>query len=131
MEGAAIVADVLPPGMQRQPFPVLEAPSISVMSYNISLNFSSILAKLPGSRFLARLRKGVYDSPINTPHAVASVIEEWTTETSLEVDTPLAVPAIDKLVSSPSPWAFFASGYMLGLLLVVSQSQIPSWANLS
>lgn len=113
------MADVLPPGMQRQPFPVPEAPSISVM-YNISLNFSSILAKLPGSRFLARLRKGVYESPINTPHAVASVIEEWTTETSLDVDTPLAVPAIDKLASSPSPWAFFASGYMLGLLLVVS-----------
>ena len=96
------------------------------MSYNISLNFSSILAKLPGSHFLTLLRKGGYESPVDTLHPAASAAEELlTTESSFDVDTPVAA-AIDKLTSSPGAWAFFASGYMLGLLLMVSQTQAPS-----
>lgn len=90
------------------------------MSYNISLNFSSILAKFPGSRFLTLLRKGGYESPVDTLPAATSVDELFTTESSLGVDTPVAA-AIDKLTSTPGAWAFFASGYMLGLLLMVSQ----------
>ena len=101
------------------------------MSYNISLNFSSILAKLPGSRFLTLLRKGGYESSVDTLHPVASSAEELlTTESSLDVDTPLAA-AINKLTSTPSAWAFFASGYMLGLFLMVSQTQAPSRIDLS
>ena len=90
------------------------------MSYNISLNFSSILAKLPGSRFLTLLRKGGYESPIDTLHPAATAVDELLiTESSLGVDTPVAA-AIDKLTSTPGAWAFFASGYMLGLFLMVS-----------
>jgi hypothetical protein len=96
------------------------------MSYNISLNFSSILAKLPGSRLLTLLRKGGYESPIGTLHPVATAVDELlVTESSLGIDTPVAT-AIDKLTSTPGAWAFFASGYMLGLLLMVSQTQAPS-----
>ena len=99
------------------------------MSYNISLNFSSILARLPGSRFLTLLRKGVYESPIDTLHPDATDVDElFVTESSLGgVDTPVAA-AIDKLTSTPGAWAFFASGYMLGLLLMVSltQSSFPN-----
>jgi hypothetical protein len=101
------------------------------MSYNISLNFSSILAKLPGSRFLTLLRKGGYESPVETLHPTASAVEELLiTESSLEVDTPVA-DAVDKLTSTPGAWAFFASGYMLGLLLMVSQTQAPFSFDLS
>ena len=96
------------------------------MSYNISLNFSSILAKFPGSRFLTLLRKGGYESPIDTLHPDATAVDELLiTESSLGVDTPVAA-AIDKFTSSPGAWAFFASGYMLGLLLMVSQTRVPS-----
>ncbi|KAF8801639.1 hypothetical protein BYT27DRAFT_7114356 [Phlegmacium glaucopus] len=118
------MADVLPAGIQPQSF-LAAPPSLSVMSYNISLNFSSILAKLPGSRFLARLRKGVYQSSIDTPHPAASVVEEWITESSLDVvldvdvdTTPPVEAAVDSFVFIPGPWAFFISGYMLGLLLM-------------
>jgi hypothetical protein len=90
------------------------------MSYNISLNFSSILAKFPGSRFLTLLRKGGDESPGDTLHPATAVDELFTTEGSHGVDTPVAA-AIDKLTSTPGAWAFFASGYMLGLLLMVSQ----------
>ena len=121
MEGPAIVADVLP---QRHPPPELAAPSpLSFMSYNISLNLSSILAKLPGSRFLTLLRKGDYGTPIDTLQPVASAVGELTTEISPDADTPPMAAAIDKLVLTPGLWAFFASGYMLGLLMVVSQTQ--------
>lgn len=92
------------------------------MSYNISLNFSSILAKLPGSRFLTLLRKGGYESFVD---AAASASDDLTTESSFDVNTPVAA-AIDKLTSTPGAWAFFASGYMLGLLLMVSQTQASS-----
>jgi hypothetical protein len=96
------------------------------MSYNISLNFSSILAKFPGSRFLTILRKGGYESPVDTLHPAATAVDElFNTEISLGVDIPVAA-AIDKLTSTPGAWAFFASGYMLGLLLMVSQTQAPS-----
>lgn len=91
------------------------------MSYNISLNFSSILAKLPGSRFLTLLRKGGYESFVDA----ASASDDLTTESSFDVNTPVAA-AIDKLTSTPGAWAFFASGYMLGLLLMVSQTQASS-----
>ena len=91
------------------------------MSYNISLNLSSILAKLPGSRFLTLLRKGGYESPIDTLHPVATAVDELFTEGSFSVDTPVEA-AIDKLTSAPGAWAFFASGYMLGLLLMVSRT---------
>jgi hypothetical protein len=98
---------------------------------NISLNFSSILAKLPGSRFLTLLRKGGYESRIDTLHPAAAAADELlTTENSLGVDTPVAA-AIDKLTSTPGAWAFFASGYMLGLFLMVSQIQAPSRIDLS
>ena len=119
MEGHAIVAGAAPS-------------PLSFMSYNISLNFSSILAKLPGSRFLTLLRKGGYETPIDTllPN-VASAVDELTTETLLDVDTPLVTTAIDKFVLTPGPWAFFASGYMLGLLVMVSQTQSPSQIVLS
>ena len=114
------MADVLP---QRHPSPAAAAPSsLPFMSYNISLNISSILTKLPGSRFLALLRKRGYESPIETFHPVASAVEELTTETLLDVDnTPPVAAAMDNLVLTPGPWAFFASGYMLGLLMMVSQ----------
>lgn len=97
-------------GMQQHPSP---APSIS------TLNFSSIWARLPGSRFLAHLRREVYQSPIDVPHPVESVAEEWITETSLDVDTSSVAPGA--IASTPGGWAFFASGYMLGLLVMVSQ----------
>ena len=101
------------------------------MSYNISLNFSSILAKLPGSRFLTLLRNGGFESPVDALHPAATVVDKFlTTESSLGVDTPVAA-AIDKLTSTPGAWAFFASGYMLGLLLMVSQSQAPYRIDLS
>jgi len=117
------MADILPPGNQQHPFPAA-ASSLSVMSYNISFNFSSILAKLSGSRLLARLRRGVDQSSIDTPHPVTSVVEEWITETQLDLDTtPPVAAAVDKLGPIPGPWAFFASGYMFGLLLMVSQTQ--------
>lgn len=95
------------------------------MSYNISLNFSSILAKLSGSRFLTLLRKGDYESFLDTLHPTASAVDDLTVESSLDVDTPMAA-AIDKLTSAPGAWAFFASGYMLGLFLMVSQSSFPN-----
>ena len=99
------------------------------MSYNISLNLSSILAKLPGSRFLTLLRKGGYES-IDTLHPAATSADELLiTEGSLGVDTPVA--AIDKLTSTPGGWAFFVSGYMLVLFLMVSQTQAPSRIELS
>ena len=94
------------------------------MSYNISLNISSILAKLPGSRFLTLLRKGGYESFVDTLQPAASGVEDLTTESSLDVDSPVAA-AIDNLTSTPGAWAFFASGYMLGLLVMVSQTQAP------
>lgn len=102
------------------------------MSYNISLNFSSILAKLPGSRLLTILRNGVYESPVDTFHPAATAVDDLLiTESSLGVNTPAAA-AIDKLTSTPGAWAFFASGYMLGLLLMVSQSQaLPYQIDLS
>src|SRR5271168_2137329 len=91
------------------------------LSYNISLNFSSIFAMLPGSHFLSSLRK---------PPA-ASVVEELATENSLDADTSSVPAGIDEYASLPGPWAFFASGYMLGLLLMVSQTQPFSWFDLS
>ena len=101
------------------------------MSYNISVNFSSILVKLPGSRLLTLLRKGLgghnFESPIDTLHPAATADDELlATESSLG-----AVAAeIDKFASTPGAWAFFASGYMLGLLLMVSQTQAPYRINL-
>jgi hypothetical protein len=109
------VTDVLP---HRHPSPAAASP-LSFMSYNISLNFSSILAKLPGSRFLTLLRKVDYETPIDTLQPVASAVEELTTEVLPDVDTPSMAAAI-------GPWAFFASGYMLGLLVMVSQTQVRS-----
>jgi hypothetical protein len=74
------------------------------MSYNISLNFSSILANFPGSRFLTLLRKGVYESPVDALHPAATAVDELlTTESSLDVDTRVAA-AIDKLTSTPGAW---------------------------
>jgi len=92
-----------------------------------SLNLSHILSALP-SRILARIRGGqqrhsidVFGVPSQTSmsSAIASLVEEtgWVMGTD---STSRPTPSIDKTrqPSFPSPWAFFTSGYMLGLLVV-------------
>ena len=103
MEGAAIVADV-------------PAFTGSSMSYNISLNLSSIFSFLP-SRLLARLRKDVLERSVDP-----SDIPATTSGDIFAQDQPLLQSAptpSSNVMVYPGPWGFFTSGYMMGLFLMV------------
>ncbi|KAK2466636.1 hypothetical protein APHAL10511_000894 [Amanita phalloides] len=92
-------------------------------AHSLSLNLSYILNYIP-SGILARIRRGQpreapsplgISSPTSMSSAIISLVEEtgWAME-------PDSNPYIDKArqPSLPTPWAFFTSGYMLGLLIV-------------
>ena len=100
MEGAAIVADV-------------PAFTGSSMSYNISLNLSSIFSFLP-SRLLARLRKDVLGQPVGPSDVPATTAADI-----LAQEQPLLQTAPSNMTAYPGPWGFFTSGYMMGLFLMV------------
>ena len=100
MEGAAIVADV-------------PAFTGSSMSYNISLNLSSIFSFLP-SRLLARLRKDVLGQPVDPPDIPP--VDTFAQNLPLLQSAP--TPSSNVMVY-PGPWGFFTSGYMMGLFLMV------------
>ncbi|KAF8969568.1 hypothetical protein BDZ97DRAFT_1653538 [Flammula alnicola] len=101
------------------------AQPVSLLSYNISLNLSSIFARLPTSRFFARLRKGAYETPLDANNLPASsVVDEWNKGTPSPVllpwadSTPGPSAGMDRLGSFPTPWGFFTSWYMMGLFLM-------------
>ena len=85
-------------------------------SYNISLNFSSFLALLPGTRFLARWRRRVHNLDIDD---VARIVDDWAMEAATLEPDPSAQPAPEQPLPFPGPWGFFTSRYMLGLLIMV------------
>ena len=102
MEGAEIVADV--PALTRLS-----------MSYNISLNLSSIFS-LP-SRPLARLHKDVLGQPMDP-----SDIPATTAADILAQDQPLlqsAPTSPSNVTVYPGPWVFFTSCYTIRLFLMV------------
>ncbi|KAF8163684.1 hypothetical protein B0H34DRAFT_650577 [Crassisporium funariophilum] len=104
----------------------MEVPALPFGSYNISLNLSSIFYMLPGSRLLARLRRGAYESRIEASGIPSSsVIDSWTTEVSdygsgmaSSLQSTSADTQMDQLPAIPGPWGFFTSGYMLGLFVM-------------
>lgn len=118
--------------------PMLAVPTV-LSSYNISLNFSSILAMIPGSRLLARFRRR---RPFQTPleqtaiPVTETILDDWSADPStvtLVVETDASATMVtEQLPSSlPGPWGFFTSGYMLGLLVMVRHllphSQTPAY----
>ncbi|PPQ88335.1 hypothetical protein CVT25_012446 [Psilocybe cyanescens] len=117
MNGAAVIADVVPPS---QPSNILA--SSPLLSYNISLNFSSIFAMLPKSRLLARLRRSsLFDAsnPLTVFAAEGWVSEVPGTFPSIQNSEAAARgPGIEQLPAFPGPWAFFTSWYMIGLLVM-------------
>ncbi|KDR73721.1 hypothetical protein GALMADRAFT_100588 [Galerina marginata CBS 339.88] len=118
MNGAAVIADIVPTQQGYNPPPF--ATPISLLAYNISLNFSSIFARLPTSRLLARLRKGTFGSLSEASEIPAtSVVEDWASTYAPVQSTETPLPsAIDQLSMFPGPWGFFTSWYMLGLLIM-------------
>ena len=106
--------------------PMILAQPASLLSYNISLNLSSIFSMLPTSRFLTRIRRGM---PWNGRDGVlypstTSSISEWSLETLAQVAQAEPTTANSTTTSLtidpfPGPWAFFTSWYMLGLFLMV------------
>ncbi|KAF8624121.1 hypothetical protein AX15_006030 [Amanita polypyramis BW_CC] len=97
--------------------------------HTLSLNLSYILNYLP-SGILARIRRGQSRHPINAfevpsqtsvSSAIASLVEETTGSWVMGGDSPSRPdPLIDKprQPGLPNPWAFFTSGYLIGLLVV-------------
>ncbi|PFH51671.1 hypothetical protein AMATHDRAFT_142020 [Amanita thiersii Skay4041] len=95
--------------------------------HTLSLNLSYILNILPSS-LIARIRRGhsrhsiddfQTSLPVTVTSAVASLVEE--TGWSMQSDpTAPDIPRPEKVQQAafPGPWAFFTSGYMLGLLLI-------------
>ena len=112
MEGfAPAVADLAPPPRPHN------VPTIPHSSYNISLNLTSILALIPGSGFLWRLRRGAFEIPLDASEMpTASAVEEWASQASQVV---AAESAKEELPSFPGPWGFFTSGYIVGLFIMV------------
>lgn len=91
----------------------------------LPLNWSRILNYLP-SAILARIGRGQPRYPIDAPSqtsmasAIASLVEEtgWVAGTQGSTSRPILSVDKSRQPSFPSPWAFFTSGYMLGLLIV-------------
>ena len=103
MEGAAIVTGI-------------PASTGSSMSYNISLNLSSISSFSP-SRPLARLRKDVLGQPVDP-----SDIPATTAADILAQEQPLlqsAPTSPSNVTVYPGPWGFFTSGYVIGFFLII------------
>lgn len=88
-------------------------------SYNISLNLSAVssLFTFP-SRLLARIR-GIDDIVSEGASASLAALDN-TTWTEKENAVREAIAASHSIEQFPGPWAFFTSGYMAGLLLMVS-----------
>jgi len=119
MQHVAVVAELPPLGVATM------TPPISRMSYNISLNLSSIFAMLPSSRLLTILRKGAFLGQIDASDLpTSSMVDGWSAETPVSdylpgAPTPLDV---DPVASFPGPWGFFTSWYMVGLLVMVCRA---------
>lgn len=117
MQQVAVVAE-LPP---LDP-PTMASPT-SLMSYNISLNLSSIFAMLPSSRLLTKLRRGVFLGQIEAYELPSSSVVDgqWSTETPAFNSLPKAPSLldVDPVASFPGPWGFFTSWYMVGLFVMV------------
>jgi len=127
MNGAAVVADVVA-GQRAHD---VSAPPLpySLLSYNISLNLSSIFNMLPASRFLARWKIGNLGNLLDPPDLpTASLVDDWAASdsttfasatTSMAIPAAVTPPELDQLSAFPGPWGFFTSWYMLGLLFMV------------
>lgn len=100
--------------------------SISKSSYNLS----SLLSIIPGSQFLNRLRKASVE-PSVTPNLSEKPIANmpdalWPTEASrLAAETTSATVREYEIPSFPSPWGFFTSAYIAGLLITVRRFRTP------
>ncbi|KAJ3512483.1 hypothetical protein NLJ89_g3497 [Agrocybe chaxingu] len=118
MDGPPIVIDGTAPPRPRILPPI--TPPISLVPYNISLNLSSIFAMLPGSRFIARWRKGVFETqtdPLELP--TVSIAEQLASAASQPVvETVIPEMAKEQLQAFPGPWGFFTSGYLVGLFVM-------------
>lgn len=105
--------------------PMILAQPTSLLSYNISLNLSSILSMLPTSRILTRIRRGISwngRDEMLYPSTTSSV-SGWSMETlaQAQAEPTAANSTATSLITDPfpGPWAFFTSWYMLGLFLMV------------
>ena len=119
MQQAAVVAELPPPGP-----PTMASPT-SLMSYNISLNLSSIFAMLPSSRLFTKLRRGVFLGQIEAYELPSSsAVDGWSTETPAFNSLPEAPSLldVDPVASFPGPWGFFTSWYMVGLFVMVCRA---------
>ncbi|CAA7270987.1 unnamed protein product [Cyclocybe aegerita] len=118
MDGLPIVADGTAPPRPRMLPPI--TPPISLVPYNISLNLSSIFAMLPGSRFLARWRKGVFETQIDPSELPAVSIAEQLASAASQPVVETVTPEIvkEQLQAFPGPWGFFTSGYLVGLFIM-------------
>lgn len=119
MQQVAVVAELPPLGLPTM------ASSTSLMSYNISLNLSSIFAMLP-SRLFTKLRRGSFLGQIEASE-LPSVVDGWSTETPAFNSPPETPPlVVDPVASFPGPWGFFTSWYMVGLFVMVCRAIISS-----
>lgn len=112
---AAVASNTGPPGAM----PVVLVPPMSLLPYNISLNFSTILAMFPTTDFFARIRRGIYRNGMDqTQFPSPSAGIDWSLQTpnNPELEATAKAASIDLF---PGPWAFFTSWYMLGLFLMV------------
>ncbi|TFK36378.1 hypothetical protein BDQ12DRAFT_654462 [Crucibulum laeve] len=87
-------------------------------TYNISLNFNSLLSFLP-SKLLGRIMKKGLESPI-VDSTTGSVIqlEQWASATPTNHIASGAQPILLDEGNADAPWSFLTSGYMLGLFLM-------------
>jgi hypothetical protein len=95
-------------------------------TYNISFNLSSISSFFSyPSRLLARIRKYEDISEhVQDLHESLSSLDTSSVEEDKVVAARTAVATDLTRQSFPGPWGFFTSGYMLGLVLLVSHSLI-------
>jgi hypothetical protein len=82
-------------------------------SYNVSLNLTSLGSLFSLPKFWNLIRKGGETMDIPT------LIQE--AESAQPTPAPDQPPPPGRAHSFPGPWAFFTSGYMLGLLIMVSE----------